>query len=393
VKDDKGAEGSISKTMYVKASANKPPILTLYEPQIIGLTVTINGDAKPGHTGVSIGTWLYFDWGDGSSEYHYWFPATHTYKNAGTYTITVRVAQSDGLTTTSTVKVSVGKCGLPPGAVLGIFSDKALTPIIITDSSGCAKQAQRAYRIQLTVNNQDNLKYDELKLLFSKPFEKKLLACTVKEIIPTPSGIGMGKILEYIFGAVASGIKLSIKATSVLTCTISPDYTLPIKSRTQDILLPESGEFYLLAYKSIENDKRIVGVSQKVKIEVSDDMPVENVVLSLHPALTVLVPPTITVSNGQEIDFPVTIYNNLPLTEQVYFPSISYPKDALEISLKLSDYYRYMYSRDIPPGGSLSITYTLKPLKKGTYYIRVSIYGNFPYSAASEEKVVKVISS
>jgi len=85
--------------------AKKPPSLTLFEPQINGLTVTINGVATPGYEGVSI-TRIRWDWGDGNSEDH-WFPATHTYSRPGTYTVTVTAYQSDGLSTTATKTIQI----------------------------------------------------------------------------------------------------------------------------------------------------------------------------------------------------------------------------------------------------------------------------------------------
>jgi PKD repeat protein len=84
---------------------NKPPILNLLEPQINGLTVTVKGTATPGYSGASI-TRIHWDWGDGSQE-DGGFPATHTYSKAGTYTITVTVYQSDGLTARETKQVKV----------------------------------------------------------------------------------------------------------------------------------------------------------------------------------------------------------------------------------------------------------------------------------------------
>ena len=83
----------------------KAPVITLYDPQVSGLTVTVNGVATPGYSGASISR-VHWEWGDGSSG-DSGFPATHTYSKAGTYTITVTAYQSDGLSTTKTVQVKV----------------------------------------------------------------------------------------------------------------------------------------------------------------------------------------------------------------------------------------------------------------------------------------------
>jgi PKD repeat protein len=100
--------------------AGKPPTLTLFEPQVSGLTVTVNGAANPGYSGASI-TRINWDWGDGSSE-DTWFPATHKYSSAGTYTIKVTAYQSDGLSTTKTLSVKVEAENKPPTAYIDSIS-------------------------------------------------------------------------------------------------------------------------------------------------------------------------------------------------------------------------------------------------------------------------------
>jgi PKD repeat protein len=106
-------------------SETLPPTLTLFEPQISGLTVTINGVATPGYEGASITGiaphCFHWDWGDGNSEDRC-FPATHTYSSAGTYTITVTAYQSDGLSTTKTLSVKVGAENKPPTAYIDSIS-------------------------------------------------------------------------------------------------------------------------------------------------------------------------------------------------------------------------------------------------------------------------------
>jgi thiol-disulfide isomerase/thioredoxin len=82
-----------------------PPELTLFTPVIEGLKVTINGVTMPGTQGRTVSR-IYWDWGDGSSEDHY-FPASHTYKTGGLYTVKVTSYQSNGLTTVKSVVVQV----------------------------------------------------------------------------------------------------------------------------------------------------------------------------------------------------------------------------------------------------------------------------------------------
>jgi hypothetical protein len=116
----KSGQTAKDETKFYAIAANKPPILTLFEPQVSGLTVTVNGVANPGYGGASI-TRVHWDWGDGSKEDH-WFPATHTYSSAGTYTITVTAYQSDGLSTTKTLSVKVGAENKPPTAYIDSIS-------------------------------------------------------------------------------------------------------------------------------------------------------------------------------------------------------------------------------------------------------------------------------
>jgi|GEM_PF-5130041 len=96
---------SIFLTVQEQTPQGKPPILVVYTPEIRGLTVTINGVAAPGSPGTSI-TRIWWDWGDGQREER-GFPATHTYARAGTYQIIVTAFQSDGLTTTKTLIVTL----------------------------------------------------------------------------------------------------------------------------------------------------------------------------------------------------------------------------------------------------------------------------------------------
>gem|GEM_PF-1886280 len=93
------------KVFTVEEKAATPPTLTLYDPQVNGLTVTINGVATPGYSGASISR-IHWEWGDGSSEDSP-FPASHMYSNAGTYTVTVTAYQSDGLSVTKALQIKV----------------------------------------------------------------------------------------------------------------------------------------------------------------------------------------------------------------------------------------------------------------------------------------------
>ena len=106
-----------TETVYLtlkEESQAKEPSLTLYAPDVDGLAVTINGVTNPGTSGATI-TRIHWEWGDGSSE-DQWFPASHTYREAETYTVTVTSYQSDGLSTTKTVTVNL-KEDKKPGTI------------------------------------------------------------------------------------------------------------------------------------------------------------------------------------------------------------------------------------------------------------------------------------
>ena len=83
---------------WIKSSL--PPKITLGEPFINGLNVTLNGVTLPGMHGAAVSR-IHWDWGDGTSGDN-WFPASHTYDRIGSYIVTVTSYQSDGLSLTST---------------------------------------------------------------------------------------------------------------------------------------------------------------------------------------------------------------------------------------------------------------------------------------------------
>lgn len=83
-----------------------PPDLTLFAPEIDGLTVTVNGVVLPGTPETSI-VRIHWNWGDGSED-DQWFPATHTYTSEGSYAITVTAYQSDGLTSIEAKHITLG---------------------------------------------------------------------------------------------------------------------------------------------------------------------------------------------------------------------------------------------------------------------------------------------
>jgi len=129
VNKDTGSSTSITTT---QSPPSQPPSLTLYEPEIDGLTVTIDGVTTPGKSDTSI-TRIHWDWGDAYSE-DQWFPATHTYSQAGTYTITVTSYQSDGLSTSKskTVILQIISTSLTTSLDNSAISENTYTTVTIT---------------------------------------------------------------------------------------------------------------------------------------------------------------------------------------------------------------------------------------------------------------------
>ena len=85
-----------------------PPDLSVFDPEIDGCTVIINGVVtSPCNDPVQRINW---DWGDGTSN-DSWFAATHTYAESGTYVVTVTAYTAAGYTATETKTVTITNCG------------------------------------------------------------------------------------------------------------------------------------------------------------------------------------------------------------------------------------------------------------------------------------------
>jgi hypothetical protein len=100
-----GASPSASATSPSPTNAPLPPELVLFNPVIDGLKVTVNGVTTPMTPGTTV-TRIHWNWGDGYSEDNY-FPISHVYSKDGTYTMTVTSYQSNGLSTTKSITLTV----------------------------------------------------------------------------------------------------------------------------------------------------------------------------------------------------------------------------------------------------------------------------------------------
>jgi hypothetical protein len=85
----------------------RPPDLTVFDPEIVGLSVSVNGVVFPCTPDTTI-TRINWNWGDSNSDSQ-WFPATHSYADGGDYTIIVTAYQSDGLYSIKIMQVSLAR--------------------------------------------------------------------------------------------------------------------------------------------------------------------------------------------------------------------------------------------------------------------------------------------
>lgn len=97
-----------------------PPVLTLLEPVIDGLNVTLNGNLNAGSPGSTI-TSVAVDWGDGIFLQYPDLPATYRYPEPGIFTINVTGFQSDGLASSKRISLDLKEeipvpAGQPPGS-------------------------------------------------------------------------------------------------------------------------------------------------------------------------------------------------------------------------------------------------------------------------------------
>ena len=98
-----------SENYYIKKLSTlcESPQLILFTREVFpsNLLVRIDGTAIAADRNDSI-TKLNWNWGDGQSSDQQ-FPATHTYAQVGTYLILVKAFQSDGLSTTKSISITV----------------------------------------------------------------------------------------------------------------------------------------------------------------------------------------------------------------------------------------------------------------------------------------------
>ena len=106
--DSNGLAQSATTTVTVSASSKQtPPTIQLSQPKVSGLSVSINGVMLPTTPGANIPNPAIWNFGDGSPSVNSWFPAQHSYAQAGTYKVTATAIDSNGLTASASVNVTV----------------------------------------------------------------------------------------------------------------------------------------------------------------------------------------------------------------------------------------------------------------------------------------------
>lgn len=103
----------LTPTTVPSPSAGAAPIITLREPEVSGLNVTIMGQVVPGSPGTVVAK-IAVDWGDGLVSEVSALPVTHRYREGGSFTIRVVAFQSDGRYSTEEVYLAILTTPMPP---------------------------------------------------------------------------------------------------------------------------------------------------------------------------------------------------------------------------------------------------------------------------------------
>jgi DNA integrity scanning protein DisA with diadenylate cyclase activity len=107
-----------------------PPVLTLFEPTVDRMNVTLNGNLNAGSPGATIVS-LHVDWSDGTSITTDDLPVTHQYSGPGTFTVTVTGNQSDGQSAIKKIALEVrGEMPAPPGPTPSGPAQNNLMPLL-----------------------------------------------------------------------------------------------------------------------------------------------------------------------------------------------------------------------------------------------------------------------
>jgi DNA integrity scanning protein DisA with diadenylate cyclase activity len=107
-----------------------PPVLTLFEPTVDRMNVTLNGNLNAGSPGATIVS-LHVDWNDGTSITSDDLPVTHQFSSPGTFTVTITGNQSDGQSATKKIALEVrGEMPAPPSPTPSGPAQNNLMPLL-----------------------------------------------------------------------------------------------------------------------------------------------------------------------------------------------------------------------------------------------------------------------
>jgi len=90
----------------IRAKKATPPTIKFFPPQVSGLIVSINGVVMPTTPGAKI-TSISWSFGDGTAPSESWFPVTHAFTHPGSFLVTAAASDSNELTTSTTIYVTV----------------------------------------------------------------------------------------------------------------------------------------------------------------------------------------------------------------------------------------------------------------------------------------------
>jgi PKD repeat protein len=130
------------------------PVLTLLEPVIDGMNVTLNGNLNPGSPGIVIASVL-VNWDDGNITNSTDLPVTHQYSAPGIFTINITGYQSDGQSTTKRITLDLKtenpvfpgpSSAAPPPDNLPVFLIILVTAICVVVIGGVTQRISQRRR-------------------------------------------------------------------------------------------------------------------------------------------------------------------------------------------------------------------------------------------------------
>ncbi len=129
--DDRGAYE------FQPSAVDSPPVAALAVSQTAPRTVTADASGSTDGDATPISSYT-FDFGDGATAGPQpGATAQHTYANGGTFTVTVTVTDSGGLSSTSSAVIDVTPVDNPPAASMAVTPSSGFAPLAVTaDASG-----------------------------------------------------------------------------------------------------------------------------------------------------------------------------------------------------------------------------------------------------------------